>query len=146
MTAVCLSDLSVSVRLSWETADERWCCDSYFQSSKTDHPPLGSQLRAIDQSQMSTDLSRPSMTHDTGDRTRVHIIQFIRQCLSFCPNAPGSGHSPPTVLSPSLNPRLFDGNIIAIESGEMMGEREQGGIRIFQLDFRRLGSVRTLSH
>lgn len=129
MTAVCLSDLSVSVRLSWETADERWCCDSYFQSSKTDHPPLGSQLRAIDQSQMSTDLSRPSMTHDTGDRTRVHIIQFIRQCLSFMSQRSWSvsiRSLPTTVLSPSLNPRLFDANFIAIESGEMTEEREQG--------------------
>lgn len=47
-----------------ETADEDGVVIHIFQSSKTDHPPLGSQLRpSIDQSQMSTDLSRP--VHDT---------------------------------------------------------------------------------
>lgn len=47
-----------------ETADEDGVVIHIFQPSKTDHPSLGSQLRpSIDQSQMSTDLSRP--VHDT---------------------------------------------------------------------------------
>lgn len=146
--------LSVSVRLSWKTADKRWCCDSHHQSSKTDHPPLGSQLRpAIDQSQMSTDLSRPSMTHDTKRPTRVHIANSSASLslvhvtwLMVCLDQVTHHH---IILSLAFSLSLILVFLMAIYHRHWV-ERDDGSEskerkRTFQLDFQPLGSVRTLS-
>ncbi len=132
-----------------ETADEDGVVIHIFQSSKTDHPPLGSQLRpSIDQSQMSTDLSRP--VHDTWHKANrqqfshhpihppilslVHVTWSCTVSIRSLTNPHTCSLSRPLSIPLSHQSSSLWWQISSPLSREMMEERQREKRRTFQLE------------